>query len=1106
MTSTRLPYSTSSKSSEDSKFGDSPSRHITQSSSWHKRQHKSSSEKTIREERQGHQHLRSIIEQDTQPLQETNVHASFPLENKDSASNDYFDMIFSSGKVPWSQPKKPKPPTNTRTSVQRENKNGTSGSYFDKIFGSGKASWRRIKKPQTPSPPAADASTHSEKSKLDTTNSYFEMIFNSGNASWRRAKEQDSSAAAKDDSDGDHLSESKNGHEHGDGMRNCGDRRKTSGTGHQLQGEALGRKRDRKRKQRLKSQELEQQQRRQRTQDRIKQARLEEKDQKRAKLEAKRQEKLEDKLKRRIETLERYLENPRFQNRLDRDAVIKELDNWKSELNKPREERISLEDFKKRLQRKLKSHRNDRLKDEFTDSKVQDVQTGGSELPQENSFLIKKKRKRIAESEEKRQRKRAKKEAEYVEKVQKKLERNYIKEVERRQKRITVLERIFSNVRSKYRPEMPDLWEELYTLKQQEQERLIQEFESGHMKDATQLLILPVYSLLHQELYNREIRKMEKEIQNIEHKLANPRARYDLPALNQKLKRLKAEHETALGYRYRAQLERGSADEERQQIASAEETSKSNDTPASRNQHSSGSSPPFPPPSTFYSEDNDDNRVLVEERPFRRPNDNYIKFYNRFVCETLDPANCIPELPLSSLKINYNGTYPNETKYPGQYWSGEEKELFFTLLARYSIHQLDMISLHMGKSELEIITYYNLLKQELNKLKKVARRSGQVTGLKNWDYRLVQYEEIPAAYEMLKYFTKLEDEQSLLIDAKGENGTHEVEDNDDKADDTLLNKAHLSKLLGRICDDESLQVMADLVKQLTKNILINVVNIKTKKRLENDSVDATTINIFPRNIKSSLTQLGYSHPNAVFNCGNPLVKKVYSEQYGQHRWFSNLQNIISVPAFGNLVPLPRKATIPTIHNLHQLHNNDSHSNEDTLNDELESKLIELETKTIDEHDLLELRMYEHALLLMLLDGKTDVSPGDIKRLNRWNREFDLEERQSKGELDMGEITNGELTEDESEDVYDSTDALKAYSRQFPQYNNTGEEQLVERTMADYFEGDREELSTSSSEYEDDNDDHDDNDDNDDGLSVEDYNVEDVVTKGHFDEFFIRNYE
>lgn len=76
---------------------------------------------------------------------------------------------------------------------------------------------------------------------------------------------------------------------------------------------------------------------------------------------------------------------------------------------------------------------------------------------------------------------------------------------------------------------------------------------------------------------------------------------------------------------------------------------------------------------------------------------------------------------------------------PTVYWTLNEKELFFSLLSRFSIHRLDAIAENMKtKSKLEILAYYQLLKWKSKKLKVHSTRFLSSVGMN----------EIPIAYEM----------------------------------------------------------------------------------------------------------------------------------------------------------------------------------------------------------------------------------------------------------------------------------------------------------------------------------------------------------------------
>ncbi|OWB81704.1 nucleic acid binding protein [[Candida] boidinii] len=85
---------------------------------------------------------------------------------------------------------------------------------------------------------------------------------------------------------------------------------------------------------------------------------------------------------------------------------------------------------------------------------------------------------------------------------------------------------------------------------------------------------------------------------------------------------------------------------------------------------------------------------------------------------------------------------------PSAYWTLNEKELFFSLLSRFSIHRLDAIAENMKtKSKLEILAYYQLLKWKSKKLKLHSTRFLSSVGMN----------EIPIAYEMSEYYIAAEE-------------------------------------------------------------------------------------------------------------------------------------------------------------------------------------------------------------------------------------------------------------------------------------------------------------------------------------------------------------
>ncbi|AGO13706.1 AaceriAGL166Wp [[Ashbya] aceris (nom. inval.)] len=97
----------------------------------------------------------------------------------------------------------------------------------------------------------------------------------------------------------------------------------------------------------------------------------------------------------------------------------------------------------------------------------------------------------------------------------------------------------------------------------------------------------------------------------------------------------------------------------------------------------------------------------------------------------------------------------------GTYWSAREKQVFFHWLARCSIHRLDEWAPQLpDKSKYEILAYYNVLKSNLQELKRMntKKRGGILTK-----------RELPIAYEMDPFFVQLEEEYSMLIHSETEN-------------------------------------------------------------------------------------------------------------------------------------------------------------------------------------------------------------------------------------------------------------------------------------------------------------------------------------------------
>lgn len=85
----------------------------------------------------------------------------------------------------------------------------------------------------------------------------------------------------------------------------------------------------------------------------------------------------------------------------------------------------------------------------------------------------------------------------------------------------------------------------------------------------------------------------------------------------------------------------------------------------------------------------------------------------------------------------------------GTYWSASEKSIFFHCLSRYSIHRLEEWRARlMNKSKYEILVYYEVLKKNLDRLKK--------SDMKNFGGILSRM-EMPIAYEMDEFFVSFEE-------------------------------------------------------------------------------------------------------------------------------------------------------------------------------------------------------------------------------------------------------------------------------------------------------------------------------------------------------------
>lgn len=135
----------------------------------------------------------------------------------------------------------------------------------------------------------------------------------------------------------------------------------------------------------------------------------------------------------------------------------------------------------------------------------------------------------------------------------------------------------------------------------------------------------------------------------------------------------------------------------------------------------------------------------------------------------------------------------------GSHWSSIEKEIFFSSLARHSIHNLGAIKANLPmKSEKDILVYYKLLKEASTSNHKKVKRA-----LKN------TYKLTPIAFEMSENYIQIEDQFANLI---SEMELDKVE--------RVSSQLYLKDRKSKVKDDNSLLKYASLY-DLTKLIYWN---------------------------------------------------------------------------------------------------------------------------------------------------------------------------------------------------------------------------------------------------------------------------------------------
>lgn len=269
-------------------------------------------------------------------------------------------------------------------------------------------------------------------------------------------------------------------------------------------------------------------------------------------------------------------------------------------------------------------------------------------------------------------------------------------------------------------------------------------------------------------------------------------------------------------------------------------------------------------------------------------NPNYVSFFNRECESFFTTNNYFPKFRkrLVASKVGYDrmtyklafiGEYLNEEanklfeqEISGTNWNVEEKERFFNGLARYSIHRIDELeNLIQTKSQVEIMNYYNLLKNELNWMKKKSKRRQFKISIGGENYRqfrrikwmkkLLRYNELPIAYEVSESLIRMEEIQAGNINKREyyvssklnqfnresmkEYRKEEIEKNRlikiDNANDLskIYNQNNIFEECGNatpleqspVINFQSVILLEEMIKSITEKIILKLIEMKSRQ-------------------------------------------------------------------------------------------------------------------------------------------------------------------------------------------------------------------------------------------------------------------------------------
>ncbi|ONH68385.1 RNA polymerase I-specific transcription initiation factor RRN5 [Cyberlindnera fabianii] len=204
----------------------------------------------------------------------------------------------------------------------------------------------------------------------------------------------------------------------------------------------------------------------------------------------------------------------------------------------------------------------------------------------------------------------------------------------------------------------------------------------------------------------------------------------------------------------------------------------------------------------------------------------------------------------------------------GTLWTVEEKEVFFYALSHYSIHRIDKIQeLLPKKSLVEIMTYYDLLYNELEAMKRS----------KKYFMRVVPYDKMPEAIEVNKCAISIEERLSSSLKTQPNFESVKSDSEEMLIDSKRLNEAsqfykklpHIMNnqvnAIPRVWDTAYLHldsIVKDVVDKLVTRIVENKVhdNITTNEMFKSAEAGKYSIKIRKRDVWNAVADLKLNRP------------------------------------------------------------------------------------------------------------------------------------------------------------------------------------------------------------------------------------------------------